>query len=113
MRAWPSGSVSDVDIQSERADRSLSLAHLQHRGGIIGINQDRQPLQTGDNLAQEFEALAGKLSGLIGQAGHVAAGSRQARDEFAGNRVRNRHEDDRDGRCRLLCSEGCRGSRCD
>src|SRR5262249_56457708 len=39
---------------------------------------DRQMAQTGDNLSQEFEPLAGKIGGLGRQAGDVAARSRQA-----------------------------------
>ena len=98
------------DLEAERAGRCLSLAHLQHGAGIADIGHDRQPAETGDNLAQEFESLAGKIGRLDRQAGDVAARSRQARDQAAANRVRRRREHDRDDRCRLLCREngwGC------
>jgi hypothetical protein len=49
-----------------------------------------------DNLAQEFEPFAGKIGGLDRQPGDVAAGSRQARDEAAADRVARRREHDRD-----------------
>src|SRR5262245_52978222 len=59
--------------------------------------------QTGDNLAQEFEPLAGKIGGLGRQAGDVAARSRQAWYEAAADRIVRRREHDRDNRCHLLC----------
>src|SRR5262249_27850564 len=65
------------DIESERAGRGLSLVPFQYGGGIADIDQDRQAVQTGDNLAQDFEALAGKFSCLVGQAGEIAARARQ------------------------------------
>ena len=55
------------------------------RSGIAGIGQNRQPAQTGDNLAQELEALAGKIGSCSRQAGDVTARSCQ---------------DSRRGRCR-------------
>ena len=53
------------DLKAERAGRCLNLAHLQHGGGIADIGHDRQPAETGDNLAQEFESLAGKIGRLV------------------------------------------------
>src|SRR6516225_3873707 len=85
------------------AGRGLSFAHFQHRGGIAGIGHDRQMAQTGDNLAQEFEPLAGKIGGLGRQAGDVAARSRQAWYEAGADRIVRRREHDRDNRCHLLC----------
>ena len=84
------------DIEAERASRGLSLTHFQHGGGIADIDQDRQPVETGDNLAQKFEALASKFSCLVGQAGDIAAWPRQARDEVVGNRISRLREHDRD-----------------
>ena len=57
------------DLEAERAGRCLNLAHLQHGGGIADIGHDRQPAETGDNLAQEFESLASKIgrSGATGR----------------------------------------------
>ena len=75
------------DLEAERAGRRLDLAHLRHGAGIAGIGQDRQPAQTGDNLAQDFEAFAGEIGRLVRQAGDVAARSRQARDQTGADRV--------------------------
>src|SRR6266511_6024461 len=69
------------DLKAERAGRRLNLAHFQHVAGIADIGQGRQPTETGDNLAQKFESLAGKIGRLDRQAGDIAAGSRQIRDE--------------------------------
>ena len=66
------------DFKAERAGRCLNFAHLQHGVGIADIGQDRQPAETGDNLAQKFKSLAGKIGGLDRQAGDVAARSRQS-----------------------------------
>ena len=93
------------DVEAERAGRCLNLAHLQHGDGIADIGHDRQTAQTGDNLAQEFEPLAGKIGRLDRQAGDVAARSRQARDEAGADRVPRHREHDRDDRCRLLCRD--------
>ena len=49
------------DLEADRASRCLSRPHLQHGGGRVDIEQDRQPAKTGDNLAQKFEPLAGKI----------------------------------------------------
>jgi hypothetical protein len=45
------------DLKAESAGRRVNLAYLQHGGGIGGADQDRQPAETRDDLAQEFEAL--------------------------------------------------------
>src|SRR5262249_40767402 len=56
-------------------------AHLQDDGGIIDIGHDRQPAETGDNLAQKFESLGSQIGRLVRQAGDVAARARQTGDE--------------------------------
>ena len=88
-----------------------NLAHLLHRPGIAGIAEHRKPAETGDDLAQDFEPLGGRISRLGRQAGDVAARPRQARDETAPNRVRRQREHDRDRRgCPLGCRDrGARG----
>jgi len=50
-----------VDFETERAGRRLNLTQLQHAEGIANIAQDRQPTETGDDLAQKFEPLASKI----------------------------------------------------
>jgi hypothetical protein len=37
------------------------LNRIQHGIGKADIDHDRQPARTGDNLAQEFESLAGSI----------------------------------------------------
>src|SRR5262245_44886752 len=93
------------NIEAKRAGCGLSFAHFQHRGGIAGIGHDRQMAQTGDNLSQEFEPLAGKIGALGRQAGDVAGWSRQAWYEAGADRIVRRREHDRDNRCHLLCCE--------
>ena len=57
------------DLKAERAGRCLSLAHVQHGGGIAHIGHDRQPAKTGYSLAQKFEFLASqyRISGSTGR----------------------------------------------
>src|SRR5205807_257163 len=68
---------------------------------------DRQPAETGDNLAQEFESLAGGIGRLTRKAGDIPARPRQTCDEAEANRVGCQREDDGYDRCRLLCREDC------
>jgi hypothetical protein len=91
------------DIEAKRAGPCLNLAHLLHGAGIADIGQDRQPVETWDHLAQEFESLASKVGLLKRHSGDVAARPRQTRDEAGANRVPRHCKDDRDDRCRLLC----------
>jgi hypothetical protein len=66
---------------------------------IVGRNlaaQDRQPTETGDDLAQKFEPLASKIGRQGCQAGDVAARSRQTCDEAGANQVARHCKDDRD-----------------
>ena len=52
------------DFEAERAGRRLNLAQLQHSAGGADVGHDRQPAETGDNFAQEFDALTGKIGRL-------------------------------------------------
>ncbi len=101
------------DLKAERAGCCLNLAHLQHGDGTADIGQNRQSAKTGNNLAQNFEPLAGKIGLLDRQAGDVAARSRQARDQTGADRVARHRKYDRDSRRRLLCCDDRRGSRRD
>jgi hypothetical protein len=65
------------DFETERAGRRLNLLQLQHSEGIAHIAHDRQPVESGDNLAQKFEPLASKIGRHGCQASDVAARSRQ------------------------------------
>jgi hypothetical protein len=61
--------------------------------------------QVGDNLAQEFEALANKIGYLVRQSCDVSARSRQAGDQASADQVRSRRKNDGDDRRRLLGSQ--------
>jgi len=65
------------DINANFSCCGLNLRHLQDRAGIADIADDRQSLQMGERLAQHFESLAGKFSGLNGETGRVSTRSRQ------------------------------------
>src|SRR5262249_28774217 len=71
------------DFDAERASRGLDLAHLQHGLGIAKIDQDCQSAKPGDDLTQEFEPLASKISRLERQSSDVAARFRQTCDQAA------------------------------
>src|SRR5215510_1249679 len=45
-------------FETERLGRCLNLAQLQQGEVIAHIGYDRQPAETGDNLAQKLESLA-------------------------------------------------------
>ena len=94
------------DFEAERASRGLNLAHLQHGLGIANICHDCQPAEPGDNLAQKFESLAGKIGRLDRQSSDVAARSRQTCDQAAADRIVCQCKDDRDDRCHpLYCGD--------
>jgi hypothetical protein len=88
-------------IEAERTGECLNLTHLQHDRWQAAIAHDRQPAETGDDLAQDFEPLACKVGRLVRQAGNVAARSRQTRNVSAANRIIRCPEHDRNDRCRL------------
>ena len=48
-------------LDAERAGRGVDLVQLPHARWIVGIGHDRQSAKAGDDLAQEFEALARKF----------------------------------------------------
>ena len=53
------------DLKTERARRRVDLVHLRDATGIAGIGQDRQPTETRENLAHEFEALGSEITCLV------------------------------------------------
>ena len=95
------------NLKSKRTCRCLNLASVEDGTGIDDIDQDRQPAQTGDNLAQQFESLASKVGLLTRQPGDVAARSHERCDQAAADGFRRPGKDNRNDRCRLLCREGC------
>ena len=99
-----------VSMPSGRAAVSTSSSSRTRRW-IVGIGHDRQSAEAGDDLAQEFEALARKFGRRERQAGDVAARPRQTGDEASAKRVRHRREHDRDDRGRLLRREDRRSRR--
>jgi hypothetical protein len=60
---------------------AASTSYLKHAGRIAHIRDNRQPLEARDDLSQQLLP----LSGRIGEACHVAARPREARDEAAAN----------------------------
>jgi hypothetical protein len=52
------------DLDAKLGSCFLKLAHVQLQKGIIGVGQDRQSVQIRDDLAQEFDALAGNIGSL-------------------------------------------------
>ena len=67
------------DLEAEGARRCLNLANFEHEGRIADICQDRQPVEPGDDLAQEFESLAGSIGVLGRQTWSPRLGSRRSR----------------------------------
>ena len=53
------------DLEAECAGRSLNLTHFEYADRIADIGQDCQPAESVDNLAQEFESLAGNIAQLV------------------------------------------------
>src|SRR5262249_50563670 len=96
----------------ERADCCLDFVNLQHCTGIVDIGQDRQPAETGKNLAQEFEALACEIGEQDRKPGDVARWSGQVVNNADADWVSYTREDNRNARCSLLYRQGwssCRG----
>jgi hypothetical protein len=52
------------DLDAHRAGRYMDLVHLQHSTATANICQNRQPLETRQDLTQEFEAFASKVGEL-------------------------------------------------
>jgi hypothetical protein len=75
------------DFEAKRACCSPNLAYVQRGVGIADIGHDRQPVQTGDELAQKFEPLAHGIGPLARQAGDVAARPRKACNNAAADRI--------------------------
>ena len=53
-------------LNAERAGRCLDLTHLRGSGGIVGLNHNCEPANLAHKLAQQFDALARDIGGLIG-----------------------------------------------
>ena len=47
------------NVEAERPSRGLNVAHLQHSAGTAGIGQDRQPMETRDDLTQQLDPPTG------------------------------------------------------
>jgi hypothetical protein len=66
-------------------------------------------VQARDDLAHDFEALAGNIGRLTRQPGDIAGRAREARNYASADRVARGREHDGNRRCRLLCCEWSRG----
>jgi hypothetical protein len=72
------------------------------------------PAQVGYRFAQELDSFGGEIRRLVRQAGSVAAGTREARDEAVADRIRRCCEHDRSSRRHLPCRHNiCRARRDD
>ncbi|HSA67487.1 MAG TPA: hypothetical protein VLE24_07465, partial [Methyloceanibacter sp.] len=49
------------DLKAERGCRRLDFARLRHPAGIVSVDHGGQPTQLRERLAQDFEALGGKI----------------------------------------------------
>src|SRR6516162_8140497 len=87
---------------SIRCCRSTIAFMPSKRPSRISRDRQCQPVEAGDNLAQEFKSLSGKIGRLDRQASDVAARPRQTCDQAAADRVVRYCKDDGDNRCRLL-----------
>src|SRR5262249_15720520 len=92
-------------FETKRAGRRANSVKLHGAEGIAGLEQDCQPAQTGHELAQDFEALPGRIGMVTRQSGNVSAWARQTFDDAGANRISRGGENDRDHRCRLLGRE--------
>src|SRR6516164_2885770 len=90
-------------LEAERAGGGLNLLHYQHAGGIVDVDQYRQPAETGHKLVQECEALTAKIGLLDRHAGDVAARPRKTGNQSSADRVPIPYHHDRNDRCGLLC----------
>jgi len=70
-------------LKSELASCRLKVDHFNHGGGIAGISQNGQSANIGQNLAQIFKPLAGKIGSQQRQARNVAPRPRQTRGQTA------------------------------
>src|SRR5262249_32883127 len=102
-----------IKFETEHAGRRLSFAQFHYGEGITDISQDRHSAQTWNNLAQDFDPLAGKLVRLDRQASDIAARPGQAGNKANGQGVPHPRKHNRDDRCRLLCREDLWRSRGD
>jgi hypothetical protein len=84
----------------------VPLVYLQHVGAIANIGHNGHSAEAGDKFAKKFDSLASSVGRLLRQARNIAARSREVRDETSTNWIVRWRENDRDGRCRLLCRVG-------
>src|SRR5262245_6426795 len=57
-----SSDFRSCDFKAECVRRFLNLAHLQHGAAVVYISHDRQPAESGHNLAQQLQAFATGIS---------------------------------------------------
>ena len=106
--------ISDV-MTSRPSVRAVAWASPMSNAeaGLPTLAMIANRRRPGTTSRRTSEFLATSIRYLVRQAGDVAARSRQTRDQSGPDRVRRRHENDRNDRCRLLCREGCGGCHCD
>src|SRR5947209_2892658 len=72
------------------------------------MGDERQPVEIRYKVPRKFEAFRAGICLLDRQAGNVAPRSRQTCHKRVADRVPGTREDNRYGRCRLLCHQDCR-----
>jgi hypothetical protein len=83
-----------------RMPSSLGTLRAGHRSDLAvnGTDEDRHPAHAGHDLSDQLQPFGTEIGVQRRDAGDVAAGSGQARDEPGANWVDRVGEDDRDGR---------------
>ena len=94
--------VGDTDGDAGGARGEINLLQERLAERIAGIGQRRDAPHRRHNLADDLDALAGKLGGRRRQSGDVAAGTREARHQSGAERIAGRRHDNRNlRRCAL------------
>ena len=88
----------------------LHVPVAQRHPPVVRVPEHRDPRRLRHRFGEELEALRTELHGLIGDAGHVAAGPREARDQADAFGVTDEGQHDRDRRGRVLGRRGRRAS---
>jgi hypothetical protein len=65
LTASKAGTISSARRISGPAGRGLNLAHFLHGAAVTNVNDNCHAVETGDNLTEEFEPLAGKIGRLV------------------------------------------------
>src|SRR5262249_9672661 len=76
-----------MKLETQRTGRTLRLVIVEHGTPDIGIPKKRHTGEPGDSFLKQLQPLPAELRGDIAEAGDVAAGTREARDEPGPERI--------------------------